>query len=254
MSDNRVAVQHEHLWLTAATELKWVVELEKSTWQAIASAAGMEFRTLRNDVISAAHISFHFMWRRILEPSGDLPWRLVRGDIQENLRVLKEGPCPDEPFSKNLWTLGTDGTVPESHLIEVVRLMGEAGWTSLVCEQQHGSLAQLRRHHPEYIGNTLICRALMHQMVKLLPSTSPMEKKVDKLTKKMLTIAQKKNPAKTNSVSMLMQSLVKVVMKQKACITLVFCFLKKHTHRDSNTSVLLRAACYVGGSSTTTRV
>ena len=225
MNDNRVAVQHEHLWHTAASELKWIIELEKSTWQLLACAAGLGYRTLRNDAISAAHISFHFMWRRILEPSADLPWRLVRGDIAENLIAMAAGECPDEPFSKQLWILQNQDTVPRSHLHEVVRLMGEAGWTSLVCEQQHGSLAQLRRHHPEYSANTLICRALMHQAVQLLPSTSASEKKLDRLTKKMLDIAQKKNPNKTQPNSMLLQALVRVAMK------------KKVSHSSLNTSV-----------------
>ena len=34
-------------------------------------------------------MSFHFVWRRILQPAAGLPWSLCRGGIGANLEELK---------------------------------------------------------------------------------------------------------------------------------------------------------------------
>ena len=44
-------------------------------------------------------------WRRVLVPAGQLPWGLVAGNIQENLKELAAGEEPEEPAGKQFWKL-----------------------------------------------------------------------------------------------------------------------------------------------------
>ena len=63
-------------------------------------------------------------------------------------------------------------------VVLLVMLLNEVIWTSTVTEQQHASLALLRRFHPEYLVATLCARALVLQLRKLLPHDSELEKKL----------------------------------------------------------------------------
>ena len=44
-------------------------------------------------------------------------------------------------------------------LKQTVALLQQISWSSLVAEQQHGSLANLKKYHPEYELSTLASRA-----------------------------------------------------------------------------------------------
>ena len=146
LEDSRVAATYPALWRAAAEELRWIVDLPMSTWQSLASVVGCTAEDLRGDTIAASHVSFHFIWRRVLEPAGQLPWRLCRGDIVSNLEALAAADKPDEPCSAQMWKL-LRREVPYSmaQLVEVVELLAQVSWSSLPPEQQHGSLAALHR-------------------------------------------------------------------------------------------------------------
>ena len=83
MNDNRVAIAFPALWKIAAEEVRWIVDLPDHVWGALASVSGCRLEQLKDETISAAHISFHFLWRRVLQPAGELPWRLCRGGHQQ---------------------------------------------------------------------------------------------------------------------------------------------------------------------------
>ena len=131
----------------------WVSQLDECAWTALAGACGATSDELRPACIFAAHISFHFFWRRVLEPAADLPWRLARGDVAANLHALREGPKPEEPFAQQLWML-MRLNFPRRRLIALVELLGDVGWTTLLAEQQHVSLSVISRLHPEYTKDT----------------------------------------------------------------------------------------------------
>jgi len=148
MEDSRVTRTYDALWRSAVDEVKWVVDLPVSVWDTLASVCDRSAGSLADACIAGAHISFHFLWRRVLLPASELPWRLARGDVEANLRALAAGPCPDEAMSKQLWQL-LSMSFPLSQLVASVNLLAEAGWTSLPAEQQHGSLSMIHRWHPE---------------------------------------------------------------------------------------------------------
>ena len=64
--------------------------------------------------------------------------------MKKNMENLAAGDCPDEPVSSQLWELWHGGSM-QPQCVQVLKLLAEVGWTSLPCEQQHGSFAQLRR-------------------------------------------------------------------------------------------------------------
>ena len=220
MEDSRVCLIYPQLWRTIAEELRWVVDLEQPVWESLAAVAQIHWMTLRDSTTHAAHISFHFMWRRVLEPASQLPWKLARGDPMTNLRNMADGDCPEEPMSKSLWVLWHDKTIKKEQLVQVVKLLSEVGWTSLPCEQQHGSLAQLKRYHPDYSVNTLISRGLMHQTARLLPKASAEEKRITAISQRIAKLA-KSNPNKIGGSQMLVKAMVAIAKGKKEMLVVL---------------------------------
>ena len=107
MQDNRVARSYDHLYKVLSEELKWVIDIPLSIFTIIGSMCGRTGEAQRELCISASHIAYQFMWRRVLVPANEYPWSLVRGNISENLEFLAlDGtPCPDEPVAEKVWMM-----------------------------------------------------------------------------------------------------------------------------------------------------
>ena len=226
MTDPRVAARHWILWTAATKELKYVVDLPEHVWCKLAQVSdGLSAARLRDMAISGAHVSYHFLWRRVLKPAGALPWRLCRGNVDENLDWLAAQTVePSEPCTKNLWHLLRNGKVPRSHVKGVVSLLGECSWSSMPTEQQHASVAVLHRWHPEYGLEQLVSRALLHQIVRLLPHRSKEEKQFARLVRKIEKV-EARMPQRVTGSHMLVQALVQVAKGRKELPTNMFFIL-----------------------------
>ena len=187
LDDSRVAMVYARLWQSASEEMKWLVDLPEITWSTIGSVCGMGAGEFRDRCIGAGHVSFHFIWRRVLQPASELPWSLTRGDVGANLNILKESDCPEEPISAQLWHL-LQIEHPRPQLEQAVLLLQHIGWSSVPAEQQHGSLAVLHRWHPDYEMHNLFTRALILQVARLMPKQSAEEKRVAELCRKLQRI------------------------------------------------------------------
>ena len=192
MQDNRVAIRYGELWNTMTQELRWLINVDEHIWIKLSGLCDIRTAMLRHECIAAAHRSYHFFYRRVLRPASMHPWSLCRGDLLQNLRELHDGPCPEEPVAQQLWEL-MDMQWNEEELVATLRLLGQCGWTSLVAEQQHASLAQLKKLHPGYGTDTLVSRALMLQVSRLLPSESRVQKQIKKVIRQMEKLDDK-NP------------------------------------------------------------
>eukprot|EP00974_Lingulodinium_polyedra_P046797 4484952-Lingulodinium_polyedra.AAC.1 len=202
MSDARVALRYPDLWQCLAEDMAWLMNRPDSLWHSLSAIAETTKEDLQTACLRGAHISFHFVWRRFLQDAGQLPWSLCRGDIAANLDALEEGPEPEDPVSKKLWQLATGTYCPEKgpysrrKLIATIKLLGECPWTTLPCEQLHGSLAIFRRWHPEYGTESLLGRAFMHQFNRVIsPSVSKTEQEVHRLAAHLRQLSTK-NPDK----------------------------------------------------------
>eukprot|EP00974_Lingulodinium_polyedra_P017244 1672015-Lingulodinium_polyedra.AAC.1 len=56
-----------------------------------------------------------------------------------------------------------------------IKLLSQCPWGTTVAEQQHASVSLIHRHHPDYYLNTLMIRAGLHSMRRLLPKASDAE-------------------------------------------------------------------------------
>ena len=164
---------------------------------------------LTDKCIEAAHVAFHFIYRRIFVPAAELPWRLVRGDIAGNLERLASDDCPEEPVSKNMWILMNEKGFNKDQLVATVRMLGEAGWTSLPAEQQHASLAMLHKWHPYYDTKTLVSRSFLLQMYKLLPRESKEERQADRLAHKLQRVLRAA-PEKVRGRQMMVGAMISI--------------------------------------------
>lgn len=191
LDDPRVCNTYEDLWRSVSEEMLWIAQLSMSTWSKLASAGGTRAATLRSECIAAAHVSKHFFWRRVLEPAGQRPWALARGDVRQNLESLREEvDMPSEAMTQQLWLL-LQSDFPVQLLIRTVQLLQDVGWTTLPVEQQHGSVASLRRLHPEYGTATLTARALVLMLRRLLPSQSREERELARLSQQLNRLLSK---------------------------------------------------------------
>ena len=211
MEDNRVGARFGELWSAASKELKWVIDLPRHVFVKIAEGTGgCSPADLQDRVIAAAQVSYHFIWRRVLQPASLYPWRLCRGDIDANLDELAElDSAPDEPCTQHIYELLQEDH-PRPQLVEAVQLLGQCPWSSMPAEQQHASVALLHRNHQEYEMPQLICRALLHQAVRLLPHQSKIDKQLARVMKKMAKV-QRAVPQRAGGSHMLVKALVAVV-------------------------------------------
>ena len=135
---------------------------------------------MKAECIVGAHTSFHFFWRRVLELAGNETWCYTRGDLAANIEELKTGPEPTEPTSNQLWQLAHLG-YPVHLLILTLKLLAQVAWTTLPCEQFHGSLSVFRRWHPEFGPEPLVGRSLVLQFARILvPQISKAERELAK--------------------------------------------------------------------------
>ena len=181
MHDNRVAMVADSLWDAAAKEVKWVIDVPEGTWTELGGLCNRPASWVKDMAINAAHIAFAFFHRRVLTPAAEYPWCLARGDIASNFRDFAADECPDGPISKHVWLL-MHRPFPKGQLIKTVEMLGHVGWTSLPAEQQHASLANLIKWHPDCDTTTFVSRALLLQARKLLPIKTKEEKEADKLS------------------------------------------------------------------------
>ena len=82
------------------------------------------------------------------------------------------------------------------------------------CEQQHGSLAMLKRWHPEYTEATIIARGLMHQTCRILPQETTEEKIIAAINRKISKIC-KAVPDRVGGQHMLLKAFISVAKGRK---------------------------------------
>ena len=95
----------------------------------------------------------------------------LQGDLSSNLDELAAGDAPEEPVALQRWHMCHSPLLARRQLITTLQLLGELPWTTLPCEQLHGSLAAFRRWHPSYGLAVFVARASMHHVVRVISPT-----------------------------------------------------------------------------------
>ena len=167
---------------------------------------------IKNLVIAAAHTEMGYFHNRVVSAATALPWSLSVGDVGANLAQLAAGPEPKEPTASKIHKLMVLGYNTEQ-LCDAVKLLGECPWSTLVCEQLHGSVATTLKFHPDFDNASLVLTSIAHSMRRILPGPSQDEKRVNKFRRELNKILAKM-PQRTHAKQMYYRDIVNVAMEK----------------------------------------
>jgi hypothetical protein len=162
--DDRIARDATAVRALIHDELKYLSELPRAFWEDLSGVLRQgSWSRFRHNVVSAAHTSVAYLSWRCVDVAMSLPWSLCNGDIRANLLALKNmelPPTADRTTLKIQCLLKLGVQIEE--VIDGVKVMGEAPWTSKGVEEQHGSIAVLHKYHPDLSSSSLAVRAFLH--------------------------------------------------------------------------------------------
>jgi hypothetical protein len=190
MEDNRVARQADVLRQAMHDAASRIGDISIFIWDRLGGLSGCHGAHMRSMCIRAAHRTCAFTEFRVLRVADQLPWSLCRGDIADNLDLLKQGDRPADTTSGKLWDL-LHIDYNKYQLVRMVELLGDAPWSTYVTEQLHASAALVSRHHPDYGLGTLLSRSLVITARKLLPAESKQQKGIARLQKRVNVLLNK---------------------------------------------------------------
>ena len=107
MADDRVVLQQDELKEAFTSEQAWLCSLSGDIWQRLVTIVDypVEGVDLRNAVLHGVLVSWAYMVSKIFQSLDSLPWRLARGDMAENLRLLLLDPAVEEPIARKICAL-----------------------------------------------------------------------------------------------------------------------------------------------------
>ena len=205
MADARVPRTLATLQRCLAEEMEWICGVHDSVWVKLGSLSDTAPQRLRDECIAAAHTTIAFFTYRVIVPASQLPWSLTIGDMNANLDALALGPKPPERTATKIWTLCKMG-YNRGQLLKGLILLAECLWGTVAAEQFHASAATLMRLHPEYGVETLMARALLLQINRLMHRAGDEEKSMLKLQKKLFHL-QQKQPEQLRAHNLFVQDL-----------------------------------------------
>ena len=115
---------------------------------------------------------------------------MALGDVHAKVDWLADQPEPVEPTTRKIWTLLQQNWLRRK-LVPAVLLLLEICWWTLTSEQQHASLATLKRLHPDYELSTLMARSTILQVNRLLDRPTDLEKLQQKLEAALAVLDRK---------------------------------------------------------------
>ena len=175
LADDRVAAKLDELKEIQSTALKFQVRIPLSTWKRLAdltkevkpglivSGDMVAPGVLRSHCLRAGHVQAAYQHHKFLEPAEQYPWKLFRGNLNQNLDTLSGITTKlQDTTTEKIFQMLKLG-VSRAALVSGIELLGEVSWSSVAAEQGHGSCATVRRFHGTATGHTISCRAMLHQ-------------------------------------------------------------------------------------------
>ena len=164
LEDDRLALRCEELHEAMVEEIDWLLGLSVFTWLRMTNLAGGAVgpRELRTEVVLAGLTCLGFVSEKVFRVARSLPWSICR-DIDGGLDALQAlQAAPQDPTAQKIWFLLRVG-VSRARLQDACRVLGECEWSTRCVEQGHGSIACIKKLHPECTGGVLAARAALHQ-------------------------------------------------------------------------------------------
>lgn len=175
MNDDRVAMTVEGIESDIVSELQYVQTLPGEIWDLLGERSMWDGIRLRSAASASSFTAAGFMFWR-LRIFHELPWRLCRGDVHDNLSVLAASDMPSDQVTQRIWRLMRMG-YPKEEVASAVRLMGCASFSSIQVEQGHSFASNILKRHKEVGAEALRCRSLVSSL-RVLTEVSVAEKKV----------------------------------------------------------------------------
>lgn len=189
LEDDRIATTLAALEDDLKLEVRFVHNIAGEIWDFVGAACMWDAVGLRNASMASSLTACGFMmWR--LRFLHELPWTLTRGDISANLKALEQDEEPADETSAKIWRL-CRMHYPRDDIIQGVRLLANASFSSEQVEQGHSFAANIMKRHREYGSESLRVRSLISS-VRTLVELSPVEKKLNKATKQLCDLARRR--------------------------------------------------------------
>ena len=169
MADDRLAQRPQFYVQTMRKALALLMALDDYMFVRLA-ALNDDFVSevnLRSLIMYTAMVACAYIHRHIFHELLQLPWTLCSGDIDQNLKDLRDGPEPVHPVARSLRELMLMRYSIKA-LHDVVVLLSLVRWSTLAVEQMHGSLAVVHKYHAQFLAETLKLRAFLHMFAQLV--------------------------------------------------------------------------------------
>ena len=208
LADDRLAAQHAEFWRGMLEEQQWLQELPLQVWSALVSILRLtvDAAAIRSRCLSASLTSLGYVHVNLMRVLQSEPWRWCIGTHRENLQELQaaDSQC-SHPFSQQLRDyLQMGGSVDTA--LAVLSLLQQCSFSTMGVEQQHGSYATMKRHHPGYGLQSLAARGYLHSC-RALFSPEEMASVLEKFQKEQEKL-QRKQPHKVGGRSMFLQRML----------------------------------------------
>lgn len=196
MAEDARGVRHVAEWKAAAQEeYTQLASWDLQHWKQITSsglAGPTTARCLQEKVMQGALVAWSFLHHEAFQPMCKLPWSLAIGDIEANLRELQISPEATELTTWKIQALLQQPTQNFQEIVQGVRLLREVGWSTNSVEQAHASCTLMKRQHPDYDKPTLLIRAGLHTLRRLIPGLDEGTKTVLKLRHQLDKLTSKR--------------------------------------------------------------
>lgn len=206
VQDNRLAMTLPTIDLEIDTRAMDAMTLDHEVLENISEVLEVSASTLRDDIMIgvAAQVAYA---RNGLREVRCLPWTLCQGDIAGNLESLHRGTKPEEDVAGRIYDLMEAGTSIAS-LVPVIRMLGNAPWTTKAVEDPHSQAQSIMRAHPTLSRESLLPLTLVRQVAPLFRRDAVVDA-LEALQKRLARV-RKRQPQKIGARHAWIRSLISI--------------------------------------------
>jgi hypothetical protein len=198
LEDDRFFSRHAELLLDIKAETSYVSNLPIVVWAALVALIQAVFPNdlhhltafvLRSTVVQSIYVSLGYLDAYTFALLREYPWRLIVGDINENLQNLVNGP-PMERAAYLPARIAIDYATRPGETLRALKLCEDTAATTGLCEKGHKCGAWLKRFHNRMGKVALVSRCLVCDASALF-TIPKAERQIQKLDDRIATLHAK---------------------------------------------------------------
>ena len=195
MKDGRVPMQAHALQAAMREEQAALGELGDWFWSTLGNSVvpHVSWVDIRTGAMSVASTTAGWFHTHVLTRALSPPWNLCQGKPLEQAKTLWRLPAgTTEPIVLQLQSLLRSGLATEFEVATCIFMLKQCSWMTLEVEQAHGSIAVMRRVHPDLAAEGLAIRSFLH-MARSMFTISPLTTALQTLRSRLHRLGQR-NP------------------------------------------------------------